>query len=57
MSDKQEQLIEKPVEPCDDCFNDTECDGGPFCGCPCHDGSLADRAEFLRTKRERQGQA
>lgn len=32
------------VEPCDVCAEDAECDGGPFCGCPCHDGSRIDEA-------------
>lgn len=27
------------VEPCGTrCFRNPECDGGPFCGCACHDG-------------------
>lgn len=28
------------IEPCDKCVQDKECDGGPFCGCACHDGIL-----------------
>lgn len=28
------------IEPCDKCVQDKECDGGPFCGCTCHDGIL-----------------
>lgn len=36
--------LERAVEPCDDCWQtrgqENECDGGPFCGCPCHDGIL-----------------
>lgn len=29
------------IEPCDICSDDPECDGGPFCGCVCHDGGLS----------------
>ncbi len=38
-----EQLRRRAAEPlteanCQDCPDNSECDGGPFCGCPCHDG-------------------
>ena len=29
-------------EPCLRCENNDDCDGGPFCGCDCHDGGLSE---------------
>lgn len=28
---------ETKIEPCEKCQTNEECDGGPFCGCDCHD--------------------
>ncbi len=32
---------ETKIEPCEKCQTNEQCDGGPFCGCDCHDGLLS----------------